>query len=128
MDIYHLGGIDLFDVHDICGCKGVAIMKLTKAREDFLWKIINDLYSMSGGAAGGLAHITLDDNNIEDDDLEFCIDKCIEACEENDGMPEDLCDKSPGLVNNSLIAVLILRCLTMTDREKTLGIDKKGDQ
>lgn len=39
---------------------------------------IRCLYSLSGCGSGGLLHILLDDDNIDDDDILFCLKECIQ--------------------------------------------------
>ena len=39
--------------------------------------LCNKLYSLEECSCGGMLHILLDDGNIDDDDIEFCLDECI---------------------------------------------------
>ena len=37
---------------------------------------MDDLYEDMGEGAGGMLHIVLDDGNLDDDDLQWCIEYC----------------------------------------------------
>lgn len=50
--------------------------------------LIKELYKTEG--AGGLLHIVVDDGNVEDDDIQFCIDYCNEK-ENKDNPKRELC-------------------------------------
>lgn len=39
---------------------------------------VSAYYSLPGNACGGLCHIVLDDGNVDDDSIDFCIVKCHE--------------------------------------------------
>lgn len=39
-------------------------------------KLVKTLYEDMGEGAGGMLHIVLDDCNIEDDDIQWCIEYC----------------------------------------------------
>jgi hypothetical protein len=45
-------------------------------------------YSLDGNSSGGNLHIVLDDGNIENSSIEFCMKKCIEN---NDLLGLELC-------------------------------------
>lgn len=38
-----------------------------------VWPMVIDYYGKPGNCAGGHLHIVLDDGNIDDDDVEFCL-------------------------------------------------------
>ena len=39
-------------------------------------KLVKTLYEDMGEGAGGMLHIVLDDGNLDDDDLQWCIEYC----------------------------------------------------
>lgn len=40
-------------------------------------KYISCLYELDGCSSGGLLHILLDDDNLEDDDIAYCLRECL---------------------------------------------------
>ena len=53
------------------------ICKYYKPEFETLIKLVDLLYSIDGCEAGGPLHILLDDGNISDADIAFCIKECI---------------------------------------------------
>lgn len=53
-------------------------------------KLIKHLYYDMHEGAGGMLHIVLDDFNIDDDDLEWCIEYCNQE-ENRDRHDRDIC-------------------------------------
>jgi hypothetical protein len=64
-------------------------------------ELIQDYYSTDGNAAGGYLHIVLDDGNLEDDDIRFCIEQA----------------KMAGDFNGVLLGYVML-LLSLPEREK----------
>lgn len=50
-----------------------------------LSKLIKDYYNINGNRSGGNCHIVLDDFNVKDSDIDFCIKEC-EKKNDNDGI------------------------------------------
>jgi hypothetical protein len=63
--------------------------------------LIQEYYSTDGNAAGGYLHIVLDDGNLEDDDIIFCIEQA----------------KMAGDFNGVLLGYVLL-LLNLSEREK----------
>jgi hypothetical protein len=52
--------------------------------------MINELYSTEKGSTGGPLHIVLDDWNLEDDNIEWCMLRMIESAEDREQFGEDI--------------------------------------
>lgn len=50
-----------------------------KPTTDNVRKLINGYYAKPGNSNGGALHVVLEDGNIRDSDIEFCIDKAEKA-------------------------------------------------
>ena len=68
---------------------------------------IRGMYKMEGNAAGGYGHIVFDDGNIEDNNIEFCLDECEKG--EDDYIPESS----------------RLKCIEVLKMFKELSIDER---
>lgn len=68
----------LFDIHFMCSvdfpARCAAVVEFDAAGMDALDELVRDFYMFEGNAAGGSLHIVLDDGNIRDSDVDFCID------------------------------------------------------
>ena len=53
-------------------------------------ELVRHLYNDMHEGAGGMLHIVLDDFNIDDDDLEWCIEYCNQE-ENRDRHDRDIC-------------------------------------
>lgn len=51
--------------------------KYHKPHMDILKQYCTLLYTLDGCGAGGMLHIVLDDNNIDDDDIYYCLKECV---------------------------------------------------
>jgi hypothetical protein len=61
----------------ITGCKHESIITV------YVSKLVELLYEDLKECCGGLLHIVLDDGNLEDDNLQWCIDNCNKPENEN---------------------------------------------
>jgi len=43
--------------------------------------LIKAYYAISGNGVGGNLHIILDDGNIDNEDVKFCLDECKKSCD-----------------------------------------------
>lgn len=59
------------------------LCKFYNSYMDTLLEYCKCLYRLDGCAAGGPLHILLDDNNIDTDDILFCLNECLTHPEEN---------------------------------------------
>lgn len=57
----------------------LAIQKLTIADLAAAHRVRNDIYAQPGGSAGCCWHIFLDDHNLDDDSVAFCVGRAAEA-------------------------------------------------
>jgi len=76
--------------------------------KDNLLEMISEYYALPGNEAGGPCHIVLDDFNVRDRNLEFCLKACKE---END------------LMGIAIIENLML-LETKVDRWRAIGLDE----
>lgn len=51
---------------------------------DTIREMIGCLYSLNGCGAGGMLHILLDDDNIDDDDITWCLKECLKHPEKEE--------------------------------------------
>lgn len=61
----------------ITGCKHKTAMTV------YVSKLVELLYEDLKECCGGMLHIVLDDGNLDDDDIQWCIDYCNEPENEN---------------------------------------------
>ena len=59
------------------GCKHESIMTV------YVSKLVELLYEDLKECCGGMLHIVLDDGNLDDDDIQWCIDYCNEPENKN---------------------------------------------
>ena len=52
-------------------------MNITKPSIPFMKKIVEEFYNLNGNCVGGNLHIVLDDINVGDDTILWCLDRCI---------------------------------------------------
>lgn len=57
---------------------------------DELIQLIKELYATEKGGTGGPLHIVLDDWNLEDDNIEWCMFRMIESSEDREYFGEDI--------------------------------------
>ena len=61
---------------------------------DTIREYVSCLYKLDGCCTGGLLHIVLDDGNLDDDDIKWCLDRCIENPEEEEsGIGKLICEE-----------------------------------
>lgn len=62
-------------VNIICDLKH-ELCKHNSDEVDYVLKLVSLLYVDLGECCGGMLHIVLDDGNLDDDDIQWCIDYC----------------------------------------------------
>lgn len=61
---------------------------------DTIKAYINCLYALDGCLTGGLLHIVTDDGNLEDSDIQWCLDNCTAHPEREDaGIGKLICEE-----------------------------------
>lgn len=81
------------------------------------YKLITELYETHGGGCGGIGHIVFDDWNVEDGN----IDSCLQWCDD----PEYQKDVEPDVIEISRAALLYFRILTEDERYTALAFHGK---
>lgn len=62
-------------MNSICNLKH-ELCKHNSDEVDYVLKLAALLYEDLGECCGGMLHIVLDDGNLDDDDIQWCIDRC----------------------------------------------------
>lgn len=81
--------------------------KYHKNEIDEVLKLVKYLYEDLGECCGGLLHIVLDDGNLDDDDIQWCLNHCNK---------EDNKDRK----DKSVCIEIAQRMLNMTEFERRL--------
>lgn len=58
--------------------------KYYRSHLDTIREYIGCLYKLKGCSSGGMLHILLDDDNLDDDDILFCLRECVTHPEEEE--------------------------------------------
>ena len=67
----------LNDISDVTAYVRPKLCKYYHPHMNTIGSYINCLYGIEGCGCGGLLHILLDDNNIKDNDILFCLKECL---------------------------------------------------
>ncbi len=81
-------------------------------------RLIDELYETEDGGVGGYGHIVFDDNNIEDPNIDFCLEEAKRGAYQL----SDECRQA------SIKALEFFKTLTEEDREKVLGIEDEPEK
>ncbi len=76
--------------------------------------LIADLYATEDGGAGGYAHVVVDDDNLEDRSIDFC----LESAEKNE-FKDDICQETR---KASIKCLSYLKKLSFEERSSALAI------
>jgi hypothetical protein len=78
-------------------------------------KLINDFYELPGASSGGDAHIVIDDWNLEDSNIEYC----IESAKKNEFNNSDECQKA------CLVLLVFLKTLSLEERYSAMALSEE---
>ncbi len=81
--------------------------------------LVSRIYDINAGGVGGYAHIVVDDWNIEDHSIDFCI-KCCEEDPNNELFDQE---NNPELKEACLSFLYYFKTLSLEERNSSLGIE-----
>ena len=85
-----------------------------KAKVLIAEQLISILYDTMDGGVGGYAHIVTDDDNVEDANVDWCLDQALQ----NDAKG-DICEETR---QASIACLLYLKTLTEKERQEAINL------